>query len=135
MTSLAKIRKCVYPFPVYEAHFADNTVLRMSVWQAAGKPWDFARCRKLLETSHSGGSKVGPWPAGVLIVDGYLEHEWIRKMRSDFMGTALAMSAIPNAPEYTPPDRVAAITTRPGTSPRSTAAINASSRRSESDTA
>ena len=38
--------------------------------------------------------------------------------------------SIPNAPEYTIPDGVAAITTRPGTSPRSTAAINVSSRRS-----
>ena len=95
MTSLAKIRKCVYPFPVYEAHFADNTVLRMSVWQAAGKPWDFARCRKLLETSHSGGSKVGPWPAGVLIVDGYLEQDvpnkpWLRLRDPLFSGEEAA---------------------------------------------
>lgn len=35
--------KALYPIPVYEAHFADGTVRRMSFYQEAGKPWDFER--------------------------------------------------------------------------------------------
>lgn len=38
----------LYPYPVYEAHFADNTVARISFWQQAGSPWDFARGRNML---------------------------------------------------------------------------------------
>src|SRR5271165_4756338 len=38
----------VYPFPVYVATFADGTVARMSFWNKAGKPWDFASGRRLL---------------------------------------------------------------------------------------
>ena len=39
--TLASLTKCIHPHPVYEAHFADGTVRRMSFWQRDGKPWDF----------------------------------------------------------------------------------------------
>ena len=46
--SIAAIRrKALYPWPVYQAEFADGTIGRMTVWQQAGKPWDFERGRKL----------------------------------------------------------------------------------------
>ena len=70
MPTLAQIRKCVYPFPVYEAHFADNTVGRLSIWQPAGKPWDFERARKTLATIYRKP-----------VVDGYLEHDVPHKAR------------------------------------------------------
>ena len=47
MPTLAQMRKCVYPFPIYEAHFADGTVGRISVWQPLNKPWDWERFRKV----------------------------------------------------------------------------------------
>ena len=48
MTStLAHLRKAVYPYPVYEAHFSDGSVQRMSFFSLRGKPWDFERGRKL----------------------------------------------------------------------------------------
>lgn len=80
MPSLAQIRKCVYPFPVYEAHFADNTVSRLSVWQPLGKPWDFDRARNCL-------ASICRKP----IVDGYLEHDvahkpWVRVQDPVFSG-------------------------------------------------
>ena len=31
-------KKGLWPAPVYEAHFSDNTVGRMSFWSRAGKP-------------------------------------------------------------------------------------------------
>lgn len=52
MTTLAQVRKCVYPYPVYEAHFADNTVARMSFYTQAGKPTDFERGRNLLARTY-----------------------------------------------------------------------------------
>ena len=38
---MARNSKCVYPYPVYEAHFADNTVARMSLWTLINKPLNF----------------------------------------------------------------------------------------------
>ena len=71
METMAKLRKCVYPFPVYEAHYADGTYARMSVWQQEGKPWDFERFHRVLRQPMA-WDFIGP-PAP--IVDGYLEHQ------------------------------------------------------------
>lgn len=38
--------KCVYPFPTYQATFADGMTVRLSVWQPDGKPWDFEHARE-----------------------------------------------------------------------------------------
>ena len=63
--SLAVIRKCVYPYPVYEAHFSDNTVARLSFWSRAGKPLDVDRGRRLVGLIYSGKTAV----------DGFVEHD------------------------------------------------------------
>ena len=34
--TMAQARKALYPYPVFEARFADNTVVRMSFWTKAG---------------------------------------------------------------------------------------------------
>lgn len=47
--SLAITRQGVYPYPVYVATYESGRVLRMTVWQRAGKPWDFARARPMFE--------------------------------------------------------------------------------------
>ena len=39
----ASLKKGMSPGPVYEAHFGDGSIIRMSYWQLDGKPWDFAR--------------------------------------------------------------------------------------------
>ncbi|MGI9297810.1 MAG: hypothetical protein ACR2QC_07920 [Gammaproteobacteria bacterium] len=48
--TLAQLRNHVYPFPVYEATFADGTTGRLSIWQQNGKPWSWARHRKVMAT-------------------------------------------------------------------------------------
>jgi hypothetical protein len=70
---MAKIRKCVYPYPTYEAHYMDGTYARMSVWQPKDKPWDFERFRRVLQQPMPGGCHVFMGPPAP-IVDGYLEH-------------------------------------------------------------
>ena len=87
MISMARIRRCVYPFPVYEAHFSDNTYSRMSVWSPLGKPWAFDRFRHVL--SKSGRREI---------VDGYLEHDvagkpWLRLQDPLFSGEVVATKA------------------------------------------
>ena len=47
--SMGAIRKGVYPYPTYRAEFGDGTVIRMSFWSQAGKPWDFNLGRRLCE--------------------------------------------------------------------------------------
>ncbi len=84
-TSMAQIRKCVYPHPTYEAHFADGTVARMSFWSAAGKPWDFNRGWRVLATAYR-----------KQIVAGYVEHDdqskpWVRVADPFFTGEAVAV--------------------------------------------
>ena len=84
--SMAQIRKCVYPHPVYEAHFSDGTVARMSFWSAAGKPWDFNRGWRVLATAYR-----------KQIVAGYVEQNpddlrepWVRIADPFFTGEAIA---------------------------------------------
>lgn len=45
--TLNSLKKGIYPWPVYEAHFSDGTVSRMSFWCRADKPIDFAHGRRL----------------------------------------------------------------------------------------
>lgn len=50
MKSLAKLRRGVYPQPVYEAHFSDGTTQRMSFFSEKGKPIDTERGRRLINS-------------------------------------------------------------------------------------
>ncbi len=82
--SMTQIRKCVYPHPVYEAHFSDGTVARMSFWSQADKPWDFHRGWRVLATAYRKP-----------IVAGYVEHDdpakpWVRIPDPLFTGEAMA---------------------------------------------
>jgi len=45
MLPLSKIRKAMYPQPVYVAHFIDGTAKRMSFYSPADKPLDTERGR------------------------------------------------------------------------------------------
>ena len=72
--------KCVYPYPVYEAHFADGTVERMSFWTKAGQPFDFVTGR-----AHCEIATLAP------AVDGFIEHDvpgqpWLRVRDPHFSG-------------------------------------------------
>ncbi len=78
--------KCVYPYPVYEAHFADNTVLRMSFWTKAGQPFDFVTGR-----AHCEIAMLSP------AVDGFIEHDdpsklWLRVRDPRFTGEAVEVA-------------------------------------------
>ena len=64
--TLAEVRKGMWPGPVYEAHFGDGTIGRMSFWSKEGKPFDFSRGRLVC-------SKVTT-ARGKAIVDGFVEH-------------------------------------------------------------
>ena len=75
--------KCIYPYPTYEAHFADNTVLRMSFWSKAGQPFDFVTGR-----AHCEIAMLSP------AVDGFIEHDdpgapWLRVRDPHFSGEAV----------------------------------------------
>ena len=75
--------KCMYPYPVYEAHFADNTVLRMSFWTKAEQPFDFDTGR-----AHCEIAMLSP------AVDGFIEHDdpskpWLRVRDPRFSGEAI----------------------------------------------
>ncbi|MGI9504281.1 MAG: hypothetical protein ACR2RE_14635, partial [Geminicoccaceae bacterium] len=65
MTTLAKVRKCVHPRPVYQADFADSTYVRMSFWSPKGKPLAVDRARNLILS-------LTRWsPAGIVRVARY----------------------------------------------------------------
>ncbi len=73
-------RKCIYPYPTYEARFGDNRVLRMSFWSKAGQPFDFEAGR-----AHCEIAMLSP------AVDGFVEHDvpgkpWIRVRDPRFTG-------------------------------------------------
>ena len=81
--TMAQARKALHPFPVYEAHFADNTVLRMSFWTKAGQPFDFVTGR-----AHCEIAMLAP------AVDGFIEHDdsskpWVRVRDPRFSGEAI----------------------------------------------
>ena len=81
--------KCVYPYPVYEAHFEDNTVLRMNFWTKAGQPFDFATGR-----AHCEIAMLSP------AVDGFIEHDvpgqpWLRVRDPRFSGEVIETAKRP----------------------------------------
>ena len=63
--TLAQARKGMWPGPVYEGHFADGTIGRMSFWSKARKPLDFDRGRCVVTKCHLWCDKV--------LVDGWVE--------------------------------------------------------------
>lgn len=67
--TLAAIRKCVYPYPVYEAHVRDGSrtmVYRMSFWTPGGKPIDPAQGRIMFEGAYARPGEL---------IDGFVEHD------------------------------------------------------------
>ena len=81
--TMAQARKCLYPYPVYEAHFADNTVARLSFWTTRGKAIDF-----------DGGRRICEIIFGKPAVNGFVEHDdpaepWYRKQDPEFSGEAI----------------------------------------------
>lgn len=106
MTTLAKVRKGVYPRPVYEAHFSDKTYVRLSVWSPAGKPLAVDRARNLINTMT--GWTVTHLPTlcriergnltGKRLVRGYVEHDvpgqpWVRFLDPAFSPHAVIETA------------------------------------------
>ncbi len=84
--TMAQARKALHPYPVYEAHFADNTVLRMSFWTKAGQPFDFETGR-----AHCEIAMLAP------AVDGFIEHDdsskpWLRVRDPHFTGKAVEVA-------------------------------------------
>ncbi len=80
---MARNGKCVYPYPVYEAHFADNTVTRMSFWTPINKPFDFTR-----GATHCELYRLAP------AIDGFVEYDepgkpWVRVRDPHFSGEAV----------------------------------------------
>ena len=78
--TMAQARKALYPYPTYEARFADRSVVRMSFWTKAGKPFDFASGRRSCELHK-----------GMAAVDGFIEHDdqgkpWVRVRDPHFSG-------------------------------------------------
>ena len=70
--TLAEVRKGMMPGPIYEAHFADGSIGRMSFWSKVGKPFDFERGRRVLSMCYEKP-----------IIAGYVERDaagepWIR---------------------------------------------------------
>ena len=80
--TLAEVGKGMWPGPVYEAHFANGTIRRMSFWSQDGKPYDFARGRKVCGLA-SGLPLHEPWSA---IVAGYVERNGERVEDPSFNG-------------------------------------------------
>ena len=70
--TMAQARKALHPYPTYESRFADGTVVRMSFWTRAGKPFDFASGRRSCELHR-----------GMMAIAGFVEHDdpgkpWVR---------------------------------------------------------
>ena len=82
--TMAQAKKCLYPYPVYEAHFADNTVSRLSFWSPRNKPIDFDAGRRICEI-------IFQRPP----VDGFVEHDnpgepWLRVRDPHFSGETIS---------------------------------------------
>lgn len=48
MRTLAQIRRGMYPQPVFEGHFPDGTVRRLTFFSEKGKPVDVGRGKRLM---------------------------------------------------------------------------------------
>lgn len=66
-------KRSYWPAPVYCATFADGTTGRMSFWSEEGKPFDFARGRRLLAWAYG-----KPVLAGAVEYDGRLYPDELR---------------------------------------------------------
>ncbi|MQB00231.1 MAG: hypothetical protein GEU78_08060 [Actinobacteria bacterium] len=55
---ITALRKGVHPYPVYEAHFTDGTVNRMSFWSPQGRALDVETGKYIATTTHSAVGKV-----------------------------------------------------------------------------
>ncbi len=82
--TIATVRNCIWPAPVYEARFRhrcvlNEMVLRMSFWQARKlKAWDCERGRNITMTAFA--HQFPGWE----LIDGYVEHNpqsgpWVRE--------------------------------------------------------
>lgn len=90
--SRAQLAKGIRPYPVYEAHFDDGEILRMSFWHKAGAPWDFDAPRTMLwkarafrgfKPSLHSPAKPEPTP-GIRITNGFIEHDGKRERDPKF---------------------------------------------------
>ena len=103
MPTIATMRKCLCPAPVYEAHFDDNTYARLSFWTPQDKPIDPDGGRRVIEAMT--GWTVTHLPtvcrieAGLLtgkrLVRGYVEHDvpgrpWVRFVDPHFLPHTVA---------------------------------------------
>lgn len=68
--TVGQLRKCVYPFPVYQAHLDNGTAFRMSFWAHLGSTDQelIAYGRRLIETILKYGSAQGH-----KLIAGYIE--------------------------------------------------------------
>jgi hypothetical protein len=89
-------KKGIWPPPVYEAHFSDGAIERISFWSPEGKPIVFAHGRTVIEAlcltiwdeerrtweRSPDGSWQGRWARDTKrhIVAGYVEHETIGRI-------------------------------------------------------
>ena len=83
MTRRTNRSKCIYPYPVYEGHFADGSVVRMSFWTPINKPIDFT-----IGQIHCELYKLAP------VIDGFVERgdpgsPWHRVRDPYFSGEAV----------------------------------------------
>ena len=67
MKTLAKLRRGVYPQPVYEAHFSDGTSARLTFWSEKNKSFDADRGRGLFSLFNAFSDKP--------IIRGVVEHQ------------------------------------------------------------
>ena len=79
--------KGMWPAPVYEAHFTDDTVRRMAFWSKAGKPVDVERGKRLCISVEPG--KVFSW--GIVEIDGksYKQYRGMGSMAAMKEGSAV----------------------------------------------
>ena len=81
--TMGQARKALHPYPVYECHFQDRTVVRMSFWTKGGKPFDFASGRRSCELHR-----------GMTAIAGFVEHDdpgkpWVRVADPHFTSGAV----------------------------------------------
>lgn len=77
--SKVSFRRGICPFPVYEGHFEDGRMLRMSFWSRWKKPLDIARGRRMVML-------VGQSRGYGEMLRGIIEYKGIRTM--DFLDKA-----------------------------------------------
>jgi len=79
---MAKIKRGIYPAPVYVAEFGDGTMGRASFWSPEGKPIDFERGRRVVATLYSRPDH-GHWSRTYppcVVRRGWVEHPSVGKV-------------------------------------------------------